>query len=337
MRGKVKQILARSLIYFKADKLGRWLNRRKLLVVMYHGVTSRSYDPPVWTQLPESIFRAHIEFLSRYYFPVSLRQVMAAIAGRQPLPDRAVLLTFDDGLRNNATVVWPILRQFNVPATIFLTVDYIGTDQLLWVDELYFYIVEAARRGINIKLQGSSLAQELFQRGDIWGAYVEIVEAYKRTDRDIRTERLDLLEAEVPLNRTKLNEDFGLLHWDQVRAMHLGGLIDFGVHTATHVILTQMAPVDVHREIFHAKETIEGNLNQSVEAFCYPNGRPDIDFGEEHKAILRQAGYHCAFSTKCALFDPATDDAFSISRVPAGNDASSTPEIMKWNCAGFPG
>jgi len=181
------------------------------------------------------------------------------------------------------------------------------------------------------------LAQKRFQGGDVWGAYVEMVEAYKRVSVSVRTERLARLEAAVPLNRTAFCEDFGLLDWSQVQIMEREGLLDFGVHTATHKILTQMVPADMGREILGARKTLEHHLSRSVAAFCYPNGRPGIDFYDEHKETLRQNGYRCAFTTHRALFKPGVDDAFSIGRIPAGHDATSYPEIFRWNCAGLPG
>jgi peptidoglycan/xylan/chitin deacetylase (PgdA/CDA1 family) len=108
------------------DRLFRHINRKKLLVVMYHGVTSNDYAPPIWTQLPLKTFRQQIEYLCGHYVPVSLTEVTGATRGVSTLPDHAVLITFDDGLRNNYSVAFPVLRELSVPAAIFLTIDYIG-------------------------------------------------------------------------------------------------------------------------------------------------------------------------------------------------------------------
>lgn len=337
MTGAVKLALAHFFISLGIDRVGRSFNRRKLLVVMYHGITRQSYDPPVWTQLPQTIFRRHLEFIACHYYPVSLGRLMETLDGGPPLPERAVLITFDDGLRNNATVAWPILKEFGIPATIFLATDFIGTKRFLWVDELYIILAEGARHGIRLPLKDSPPALNRFHRGDVWGAYVELVEAYKRTPESERTERLLELKAAVPLDGVDFEEDFGLLDWSQVQAMARDGLIDFGAHTATHKILTQMEPNDMDHEIIGSKETIQSHLGRSVEAFCYPNGRPGIDFSSEHREWLRQAGYQCAFTTRRALFNPGVDDPFTIGRIPAGHDTTSHPEIFRWNCAGLPG
>jgi biofilm PGA synthesis lipoprotein PgaB len=63
------------------------------------------------------------------YHPVSLQQIVDARAGKTPLPDKAVLLTFDDGFESMYTKVFPLLKQFNYPALIAIVGDWIQTPQ----------------------------------------------------------------------------------------------------------------------------------------------------------------------------------------------------------------
>lgn len=333
MRANLKKLLSSILVGAGVDTVGRWINRHKLLVVMYHGVTRRQYNPPVWTQLPEVIFQRQLEFLARHYQPVTLQQVIKAISGACSLPERAVLITFDDGLRNNATVAWPILRQMDIPAAIFLTVDFIETDRFFWVDELYMYLVEAARSGKVWPLADLPEGRSNFEAGDLWATYLNIVEKYKRFPESTLRERLSILTAALPFDRGQYKEDFGLLDWSQVKGMHREGLIDFGVHTATHQILTQMDQENTEHELDTSKKILEEKLGQPVKAFCYPNGRRGHDFSLEHEALLRKIGYTCAFATDRALFDPTHDNPYAVGRVPAGHDLTSYPAFFRLNAA----
>lgn len=61
------------------------------------------------------------------YRPVSMQQIADANAGGAPLPDKAVLLTFDDGLKSVYTHVFPLLRQFGYPAVIAVVGEWIDT------------------------------------------------------------------------------------------------------------------------------------------------------------------------------------------------------------------
>jgi peptidoglycan/xylan/chitin deacetylase (PgdA/CDA1 family) len=60
------------------------------------------------------------------YSPVSLTRIQAYLAGGADLPERPVAVTLDDGFADNYTDAFPVLRQFNIPATIFLATDTLG-------------------------------------------------------------------------------------------------------------------------------------------------------------------------------------------------------------------
>ncbi len=300
---------------------------------MYHGVTTTGYTPAIWTQLPLATFRQQLLFLKKQYAPVSLHEVIEAIRGGTPLPEQAVLITFDDGLKNNYSVAFPVLHELNVPAAIFLTVDLIGTDEILWFDELYFLLQESIVQGINPDLPDAT-ARIMVQNRQLWEAYLIIVETMKRAGLERRVQQMASLRAAVPLDRQKLIPDFGLLNWSQIDAMQRTGLVEFGVHTATHRILTGLTDEEWAEEIVIPKQTLEKELNAEAAAFCFPNGKPLIDFRPDQPGSLRKAGYECAFTTENALFNWAGGDTMAISRVPAGNDATSDPSYFKLNASG---
>ena len=329
----LKQALIRTASTFGADRFFRLINRKKLLVVMYHGVTDTTYSPPIWTQLPLEKFQRQLEFLHAHYQLIPLHDVIAASNGHNPLPERAALVTFDDGLSNNYSCAFPVLRQLNIPAAIFLTVDLIGTKQLLWFDELFFLLQEALSAGITPELD-SPKATELLGRKQLWMAYQLLVEELKGADTERRRQVMARLKAHIPLDCTPLRKDFGMLTWDEVRQMHRSGLVEFGVHTATHRILTGLGEHEWEQEVTAPRQLLEKELQSKATAFCFPNGRPGIDFNTAHLAGLRKAGYACSFSTHNGLYDWFKDDRMSISRVPAGNDGTSDPACFALNTSG---
>lgn len=307
------------------DRLFRQFNRNRLLVVMYHGISAATPSPPLWTQLPRDRFREQLLFLKRHYQPVTLEQLELSIKQGHPLPQRALLITFDDGLRNNATVAFPLLQQLEIPATIFLTMDRIGYKGLLWFDELFFLLQQAITNRIVPDI-GSRQAEELLHVGRLLPAYQVAAEYLKRCGQPLRTSIMAALRKLLPLDRSRLLDDYGLLGWHQVESMHRSGLISFGVHTATHRILTELSTSEWQQEVVQPRRTLENRLQVPVHAFSFPNGRPQDDFRPHHLPALRQAGYLCAFSTESRLFNWQQDEPLAISRIPAGNDATSDPD-----------
>lgn len=333
VREMVKKALTKALVVSCADVLFRHLNRDRLLVVMYHGVTRQSYEPPVWTQLPLPVFRSQLEFLSKHYRFVTLQQVVRALDQGEPLPERSALITFDDGLKNNYSVAYPVLKEMGIPAAIFLTIDMIGESEMFWFDELYLLIREGAALGAELELPGPG-AQGHYLGGDVWQAYIACVEYAKRCGREKRQRLLEYLRSRIPLELERHLDDFGLLDWDQVREMARSGLIGFGVHTATHRILSELKEHELEEEVMAPRMKFAEQLGMEAESFCFPNGRPGVDFYPSHLEYLRCRGYVCAFSTSDELFDLQAGNRMAISRIPAGNDGSSHPDYFRLNTAG---
>lgn len=328
----MKCVAASALAGIGMDRLFRYVNRNKLLVVMYHGVTQNRYAPPVWTQLPVETFRAQIEFLASNYRVISLGTLLEAIRGERELPRRAALITFDDGLKNNRTVAFPLLKERGLPAAIFLSVDFIGTSRVFWFDRLYLVMREAAGK-IDLPLPDEE-ARRFLRAGQTGEAYALTAETLKRCGRVQREAIMKELSSAVPVSEETWREDFGLLDWSDVRTMQESGLIDFGVHTATHRILTELGEHEWHEELHQPRLTIREEIGSEIRSFCYPNGHPGRDFQGQHKEYLKKAGYLCAFSTESALFEPRHGDPMAICRVPAGNDDTSLPAFFRLNSSG---
>lgn len=332
----LKLALCSIPVAFGMDGLFRYLHRNRLLVVMYHGVTERAFDPPLWTQLPVQTFIRQIHFLRKHYRMVSLREVLESIRTGNPLPQRAALVTFDDGLKNNFSVAFPILQKYQVPAGIFLTVDLIGTNQILWFDELYLLITKGWQSGVRLTLPGQS-AQRHYLAGELWEAYVSCVEALKRVGGKARGELMEGLRRSVPLDHAAYLPDLGLLDWDEVRHMQRSTLVDFGVHTATHRIVSELEDTEMEGEIVAPRQRFREEIGHEAEAFCFPNGRAGQDFRESHQELLGKSRYLCAFTTDSDLFDMTRGNRLAIGRIPAGNDSTSAPGFFRLSTCGAMG
>ncbi len=94
-----------------------------LRVLMYHKVNDVSPNP---TTVPTAVFAEQMALLGELgYVPVSLEAVRDHYLRGDPLPDGAVLVTFDDGYRDNLENAVPILRARGYPAVVFVSVGYL--------------------------------------------------------------------------------------------------------------------------------------------------------------------------------------------------------------------
>jgi peptidoglycan/xylan/chitin deacetylase (PgdA/CDA1 family) len=105
----------------------RPLTRRRSVILGYHGVADVPLEQdPYRLHLPPAAFRAQLELLKAAGFRFRTVAGLAAVAGSGPPPPGLAAVSFDDGLRNNLTVAFPILRELGIPATVYVPTGWLG-------------------------------------------------------------------------------------------------------------------------------------------------------------------------------------------------------------------
>ncbi len=128
-------------------RLKRWLQRvtavcrAGVAILMYHRVHDATSGPSGLC-VSRAHFTEHMEHLRRHYSVLSLRKLAALLAGGR-LPERAVVLTFDDGYADNLWNAKPILARWDLPATVFVATGYVGQSREFWWDELDRLLLQA--------------------------------------------------------------------------------------------------------------------------------------------------------------------------------------------------
>lgn len=99
-------------------------------VLMYHSISTIPGNPLC---VPVKQFTEEMEWLHRKsYHTLSLEQFYQALANKAPIPEKPILLTFDDGYEDNYTAAWPILRQYGFRAAFFIITSYTGPRVMNW-------------------------------------------------------------------------------------------------------------------------------------------------------------------------------------------------------------
>jgi peptidoglycan/xylan/chitin deacetylase (PgdA/CDA1 family) len=145
----LKQAMLRVLALSEACGFSRALSasgwrRRRLLILCYHGVSK--YDEHEWANLyiAADTFRRRMRVLKDYGCNVlPLAEALSRLRNGT-LPDRAVAITFDDGLHDYYSVAFPILESFGFPATLYLTTYYVEFNRPVF-DPMCSYMLWKAR------------------------------------------------------------------------------------------------------------------------------------------------------------------------------------------------
>ena len=278
---------------------------RVFQILMYHRVNDQSDGFLPSTSI--RTFSMQMQYLAENYSVLSLED-MVACAKVQDVPERAIVVSLDDGYRDNFTQAFPILQQHGLPATVFLATDAIGTGNRLWHDNVCWAI---SRTTVSVVYgYGKDCGHSLYSPKEKLTAIDNILWYFRSLSKSERDMQLQTLMRELGIQENHSAIPL-MLSWDEVRIMRAGG-IRFGAHTMSHPILSNLSDEEVRHEVRNSKRVIEENLQESVMSFAYPSGRV-CDFNERVRSIVREEGFDCAVTTVSGV-NPGDADVFSLKR-----------------------
>lgn len=261
--------------------------RGSLLVLIYHRVFAER-DPLLADEPDAARFAAQMDLVAGMCNVLPLAVAVERLAAGT-LPPRAAAITFDDGYANNLEVAAPILAARGLTATFFITTGFIDGGAM-WND----LVIEAFRHARG-ELDLGPLGLGRFELADVAARRRAVDEVLEKLKYLERAERLRKAEAIVELAGVPAGRRL-MMTEDELRRLAGMGM-DIGAHCVTHPILARAPAELARREILESRSRLEAILGAPVRTFAYPNGRPGRDYGPEHVAMVRDAGFAAAVST----------------------------------------
>ncbi|OGT08076.1 MAG: hypothetical protein A2V89_04560, partial [Gammaproteobacteria bacterium RBG_16_37_9] len=275
IKGNLKKIICPFLYYTGYFDHRLRKQKEKAIILMYHRIHEKGDGAGV----NKGAFERQMEFIKRKMIPIPLTDISAWLSKRKPLPPRAIAITFDDGYEDNFANAYPILRKFDIPATIFLTTGHIETTKVFWWDKVNEIIRKTKKPFIHLKdfqdfikdgYMHSAESIRLNTMKEKICAMKTVQELFKTFEYNRVNEAVALLQKILDVEEREI-ECPPMLNWHQIREMSNNG-IDFGAHTVTHVNLSGVSSGQAEEEINDSKKIIEENINKPVYGFAYPYG-----------------------------------------------------------------
>jgi peptidoglycan/xylan/chitin deacetylase (PgdA/CDA1 family) len=221
----------------------------------------------MWHGLPRRLapqFERELRFLRRNFDVVPLGALVDGLDGDGATLAGKVALTFDDGLHNNVTVAYPILKRLGLSATFFVCPQLAETGQWLWNHD-----VRQRLKRLDLTAL-ARLARSLGQDGADGEALIAWMKTLPLAER--RRAEAQVRAATARFEPTpEEREDFDVAGWADLRSLD-PDVITIGSHTLTHPILPSLAAEDLEREVGESRRQLEERLQRPVELFAYPNG-----------------------------------------------------------------
>ena len=271
-------------------------------IVTYHRVLDR-FDPETYPFDEELIdattkeFRTQLRYLSENYDVISFNELIECVNDNRKLPNKTVLITFDDGFRDNYDHAFPIILEYSLPVTMLLATDYIGAKNTFWYDKLAFILFNTTAQEMNLKESGLHYNLRCMKQ-ERRAVFRKILKYLSRVDDDTRLATLDEIDGIYGDIYDNLSPEIKALSqpltWEQVKEMHAAG-VAIGSHTKSHSFLSRLNNVQLQEELVGSKKKIEGETGAIVSVIAYPNGQKK-DFNERVKAAAKEAGYSLGLS-----------------------------------------
>jgi len=175
--------LVRNAIYFILYVVSRVTLRREVSILVYHSVDSNG---SFYTVKPEE-FRRQMEYLRKDYEIVSLDGIIDFVLGKGSLPRRSVAITCDDGYYDNYLNIYPYIKKFGLPVTIFVAAGYVGKEMPLDSIPLKMLswneLVQMSRD--NVSIGAHTISHRNLQEIDLDEAKNEILKSKRTIEKEI--------------------------------------------------------------------------------------------------------------------------------------------------------
>lgn len=271
--------------------------KQRLSILIYHRVVPDP-DPMRPDEPTVDVFDWQMRLLRQFFNPLPLLDAVERMRSGD-LPDRAVCVTFDDGYADNALYALPVLQRHAIPATVFVSTGFLNGGRM-WNDS----VIEVLRLVDGSELDLGALELGCFSIGTIeqrMNAAQRVIEAIKHRNPGERMALVNEIEKKV----SGLPDDL-MMSDGQVRHLARNG-IDIGAHTVNHPILASVPDNVAREEILESKNYLEALVQDDIEVFAYPNGRPELDYSACHPDMVKEIGFKAAVSTHWGVGTPQSD------------------------------
>ena len=313
----------------------------ELYVSMYHYTRDLKHSRyPQIKGLDQSLFRQQIDFMKNNFNIVTMEWVMDAVEGKADLPEKAMLLTFDDGYIDNYTVAFPILDEFGVQGSFFIPGKTFTTHQLLDVNKIHYMLasaniyelVEDVKKEMDY-YRGREFdyapTDELFKEYAVENRFdVKETVFVKRMLQTVLPEQLrntiysNLFKKYVGVTEEQLAYELYMTE-EQIRTMKRHGMF-IGLHGYDHYWLGNLSPEQMRYDIAMALETMDEFIDRKRWVMNYPYG----NYNQDVLDYIKSQGACVGLTTQVRIANIREDNPLELPRLDC-NDFPPKSEKYK--------
>ena len=251
--------------------LARAMTARMSRILMYHNFSAAGSDTDA---IDAFELRRQLAYLRRHFQVVPLTQIFEQLKRGAPLDRLTVAVTVDDGRRNCYEILFPLLKEFEIPATIFVVTSFVRGEDWIWTDKV-LWLSEQPLRPVE------------FSAGEIESLFGRLNQLRPEARNAFIADTAARMGVSIP---GEAPPRYAACSWSELCEMASSGLVEIGSHTMTHPILASITEEESWRELSVSRAQIEEALERPVQSFCFPNGKPG-DYRPSQVQQVIDAGY----------------------------------------------
>lgn len=307
----------------------------KALVLMYHRVAELQSD--IWDLAVAPVnFEQHLKILKQTKKVISADELVERLKN-QTLSRRSLVITFDDGYRDNYLAAKALLESYGLPATFFVTTGNIGREKEFWWDELedilllserlpevFSFVINGHQVEVNLNNE-QRLSGILRQQHAQWKAVEErppslraalfyqvwqLLKALPYAEQQAVIRQIREW-AGVPFT---VRADYRTVSANQLQELSANRLFTIGAHTVTHPALTAHPPKFQLEELSTSQLILNQKTNKNIELLSYPYG----EYNDATAAIAHSLTFKAAFTTEARAITQRSEP-YRMGRFQANN------------------
>lgn len=248
------------------------IQRRNLILPLYHIVSDERIPYVIhrYTYCSINQFKKDLDFLQKYFLPVSLSDLLSNIMGSIALPERSFLLTFDDGYREVAEVIAPILKKRSIPAVFFLNSAFIDNKEMFYRDKAGL-IIDKLDNFIQYK-NINKISELLKIQNPTLSSIKKSVLGINYHNKGQLDELAQILEIDFI---GYLKEKRPYLNSNEIRDLINQGFM-VGAHSVDHPLFSEINLEEQLSQVFNSLGKLKEQFDVPYNAFAFPNNDRDV-------------------------------------------------------------
>jgi len=298
------------------QRLVEMLSEDNFVIFLFHGVINQSnYKVRNYNgkHIQADLFAKCMKLLNDNGNSFSMDELLNYHIEKKKLPPKSFAITFDDGFENNFSVAAPILYDFKIPATIYITTEFIEKNKMSWIDRIEYAVENVHSKNLYMDWLKKDIAlkdvnSKIYFLNSVRNYVKNTPDCDPNTFADMLCGQLGshaITSSDDPLDK-KMN-------WSQVSEANESELIIIGGHTHSHFILSYLNKKQLDNEIDTSFELLNKRAGINPIHYSYPEGLRH-HYSENVINKLKKRGILCC-PTAINGFNNISDDLFHLKRV----------------------